>query len=174
MQNISKRLSEAGWKLRSGGAAGADYAFQRGIEQLPDLASRQEIFLPWNNFNWQLANPESGIIVPTYQQIVAADKIAQQYHPAFNKLSPTARQLIDRNTFQILGLDLKTPVDMVICYTPDGSTGHTTYKTGGTGQAIRIAKGMNIPIFNLGKPEHLKRIDEYVNEWCNTSDIVDF
>lgn len=174
MESISKRLSEAGWKLRSGGASGADSAFQRGIQDLPDLINRQEIYLPWNGFNWRLESKPEGIIVPSYSQMVMAEKLARKYHPSFDRLSPKARMLITRNTFQILGLTLNTPVDMVICYTPDGSIGTTTYKTGGTGQAIRMAKDLNIPIYNLGKADHLAKIDEFVHQWCNTSDIVDF
>ena len=47
-----------------------------------------------------------------------------------------------RNTYQVLGLDLMSPVDFVICWTPLGRD------DGGTGQAIRIANAHNIPVYN--------------------------
>lgn len=49
-----------------------------------------------------------------------------------------------RNSYQILGLDLNTPSNFVICWTKNGKG------SGGTGQAIRIARAYNIPIFDAG------------------------
>ncbi len=46
-------------------------------------------------------------------------------------------------TFQVLGSDLETPVSFVVCWTIGGKI------SGGTGQALRIAKDLGIPIFNL-------------------------
>jgi hypothetical protein len=45
---------------------------------------------------------------------------------------------------QILGEDLKTPCNLVVCYTAGGKGG------GGTGQALRAAKDHNVPILDLG------------------------
>ena len=47
-----------------------------------------------------------------------------------------------RNVFQVLGADLKTPTEFIICWTD---------KYGGTQQALRIAKSFSIPVFNLFK-----------------------
>jgi hypothetical protein len=44
---------------------------------------------------------------------------------------------------QILGKDLKTPVSMVLFWSPDPNHG-------GTSQALRIARDHKIVIFNLG------------------------
>lgn len=49
-----------------------------------------------------------------------------------------------RNTCQVLGLNLDSPVKAVICYTPGGSG------SGGTGQAIRIAQAYKIPVIDMG------------------------
>ncbi len=45
-----------------------------------------------------------------------------------------------RNCYQILGEDLKTPSLFVVCW-------HTG--SGGTTQAVRLARKHNIPVFNL-------------------------
>jgi len=49
-----------------------------------------------------------------------------------------------RNSHQVLGLDLNTPSDFVICWTKNGKD------QGGTFQTIRIARSYDIPIFNAG------------------------
>lgn len=43
-----------------------------------------------------------------------------------------------------------------------GSIGHTTSKTGGTGQAIRIAKAYDVPIFNLQRDDHRAAWEEVI------------
>jgi hypothetical protein len=62
-----------------------------------------------------------------------------------------------RNAMQVLGPDLKTPSKFVICWTLEGK------EIGGTSQAIRIAKDFSIPIYNLGKEEWLKRLQNFVD-----------
>jgi peptidoglycan/xylan/chitin deacetylase (PgdA/CDA1 family) len=66
--------------------------------------------------------------------------IAEKYHPAWTRCSPGAKKLHARNSHQILGKDLQTPCDFVVCWS-DGS--------GGTEQALRIAKDYNVPIYNF-------------------------
>jgi hypothetical protein len=87
-----------------------------------------------------------------------AQEIARKYHPAWNNLSHAAKKLMTRNTFQILGYDLNTPVSFVVCWTLGGKI------QGGTGQALRIAKDMNIPIFNLYNKDCLYKIKLEINK----------
>ena len=70
--------------------------------------------------------------------------LAKEYHPNWEMLGDVGRHFMGRNMYQVLGADLKTPTGFIICWTPGGKT------VGGTGQAIRVAKDHNIPIFNLG------------------------
>jgi hypothetical protein len=48
---------------------------------------------------------------------------------------------------QVLGNYGNDPVEFVICWTSNGKD------SGGTGQAIRIAKAFDIPVFNLYNKE---------------------
>ncbi len=130
MTAIAKRLSSLDYTCRSGGADGADDAFEKG-------ASYKQIFLPWDKFNGRRVNGTSYIVPPYTEEYVF------KYHPKPSKLSDAGKKLMSRNTYQILGPDLNTPVEFVLCWTKDGLA------TGGTGQAIRIAKDRCIPIFNL-------------------------
>lgn len=48
-----------------------------------------------------------------------------------------------RNCHQVLGANLDSPVDFVLCWTPGGAT------TGGTATAIKLARKHNIPVINM-------------------------
>ena len=125
-------MAKQGYILRSGGADGSDNAFEIGCDR---ANGKKEIYLPWKNFN----SNKSNLI---FDDDIEAINIAKKYHPAYNGLSQGAKRLIARDSYQVLGKDLKTPSKYIICYT-DG--------TGGTSQALRIAEDIqiNIPIFNL-------------------------
>lgn len=132
MYRIAKAFSAKGWMLRSGGAKRADDAFESG-------AIYKSIYLPWDGFNKKKVNyPE--YYVPDYNK-----DFVFRYHPNPYKLSERALKLMSRNSYQVLGDDLHNPLlsDCVVCYTVDGRA------SGGTGQALRIAKDYNIPIYNL-------------------------
>ena len=136
MTEIAECLARCGWTLRSGGAVGADVAFEQG-------ARRKEIFLPTND-------------IPA-----SAFEIAGLHHPAWGGLPPFVKRLHARNVQQILGENLDLKSRFVVCWTPDGAETNTTVKTGGTGQAIRIANAYNVPVYNLfneGRLEQLKEL----------------
>jgi len=133
MCNIAMFLSVRGWTLRSGHADGADKAFELG-------ATHRQIFLPWAGFNGRQPDGVRYIVPEVTPTMI---DIAARHHPAWHRCSGPAKKLHIRNVCQVLGLDCNTPADMVICWTRDGKGG------GGTGQAIRIAKSYNIPIFDI-------------------------
>lgn len=125
------------WTLRSGAADGADTAFYQGAK---NNKGPVEIFLPWNGFNGFTASDE-GFYVPEYSTELL--NIAAQFHPAWGSCNAGAKKMHARNVCQVAGLDLNTKTDLVICWTKDGKRG------GGTGQALRIAEYLEIPIFDL-------------------------
>jgi hypothetical protein len=140
MKAIAKFLSERGYTLRSGGADGADSAFEQG-------ATKKEIFLPWNNYNGRKVDNISFIADTLYDKHF---NLAESLHPAWEKCSPGAKKMHARNTQQILGRNLDNPCDFVVCWTKDGKL------MGGTSTSIRLAMSYNIPVFNLGAPEGLQ------------------
>ena len=148
MTRIAAKLESMGIILRSGGADGADTAFSRGVVQ----PKNKVIYLPWVGFNNSAPGKYMGSMMSD------AEKIAKKYHPNWNRCSYGAKQLLTRNTFQILGDDLKLPSDFVICWTKDGKA------SGGTGQALRIAKALSIPIFNLKKDDHREQLEKFVEQ----------
>jgi hypothetical protein len=138
MTAIAKRLAALGYTCNSGGADGADAAFERGA-----VINRQ-IFLPWDGFNKRYIDTltklhgNDSYLVPSFNT-----DLVEKYHPKPSALSDEGWKFMSRNSYQVLGKDLKTPVEFVLCWTRDGKA------RGGTGQALRIAKDHNIPIFNF-------------------------
>ena len=149
MGSIGGFLAMLGYKLRSGGAVGADSAFHVGsMTQKTGFNGgftndQDEIFLPWNGFNGMYHGQRGGLLITDPVLLREASEIAKRFHPAWHRLNDAARKLMTRNTFQILGPDLRSPTNFVVCWTKDGGP------TGGTGQAIRIAQAIGIPVYNL-------------------------
>jgi len=130
MSGVAFGLAVLGWTLRSGGAIGADTAFEHGCD---DASGKKEIFYAKD------ATKE-------------ALEIASKIHPKWYSLTPYAKKLQARNCFQILGKELNSPASFVLCWTPDGANGTTiptSGESGGTGQAIRLASYHFIPVINM-------------------------
>lgn len=134
MKRIAGYLSSMGYTLRSGGAVGADLAFE------DESGEAKEIFL---------AKEEQPLWTNVFTDL---------FHPAPERLKEWPRKLMNRNAMQILGRDGNTPVRFVVCWTKDGKA------SGGTGQAIRIAEYFNIPVFNLKNEGAIEALRKYLKE----------
>lgn len=147
MCELARGLVRLGYTVRSGGAGGADTAFSNGAGEY------SQIFIPWNGFNelHECSWVHAGVCS-------AALDLAAQFHPAWNRCSQGARKLHARNCYQVLGQDLNTPSEFVLCWTPGGSG------TGGTGQALRIAEAYGIPVFDLGRRDGMATFLYYLKE----------
>lgn len=129
-ERLAGFLGDRGCVLRSGGAEGADTAFENGCGN-----HKKEIFLPW-----KMEGREAAFTGSTPE----AEEIVKKYHSAWDSYTWTSKKLLGRDAFQVLGLDLKTPVDFVICYTEGGNL------KGGTSTAIKLAMDNGIPVLNAG------------------------
>ena len=139
MRRVAHRLSELGYNLLSGGAAGADSAFEAGC------FGNREIYLPWPGFRH--LQGRHCVTLPSSE----ARRVAETLHPTWKRLGDTAQALMARNSHQVLGMDLRSPVDFVVCWTEDGceTEAARSKTTGGTGQAIALADRWGVPIVNL-------------------------
>lgn len=149
IEEVSFFLSKFGYILRSGAATGADSMFEK-------YSVKKEIYLPWANFNKSTSEFYLDKIDPHI--VEKSSEIAKKYHPSWFSLSDAGKKLMTRNTFQILGSDLQTPVKFVICWTRGGGI------KGGTGQAMRIAKDHGIPIFNLYNKDAVYKIKLFIHQ----------
>ena len=152
MTKIAEKLQSQEYILRSGGAEGADLAFEAGA------GTQKEIYLPWRGFN----NSDSKL----FNVSQAAMDIAAPHHPGWVHLKESVRKLMGRNAYQALGESLDSKTSFVVCWTPDGAqTGRErTHRTGGTGLAISLASSLGIPVFNLAKEDVLIRMKKFVGE----------
>lgn len=139
--------------LRSGAADGADTAFETGAL---DRRGTVEIYLPWKGFN--------GNASPLYDVTPEAMRMASTAHPRWEHLGQGPQKLHARNCYQVLGQDLKTPGEFVLCWTADGCESAKTRRqgTGGTATAIVLAERHGIPVFNLCNPASRKRLVEHL------------
>ena len=160
LRALAAALARAGFTLRSGGALGADTAFEQGARSVD--GARMQIYLPWQGFNGNLS------ALYTVEQ--RAFEVARRVHPAWPRLSPAARKLHGRNCYQVLGLSLDAPSRFLVCWTSDGCESARTRsaKTGGTGTAIELAEGHGVPVFNLGKAGRSVAL----REWLLGSSVV--
>jgi hypothetical protein len=98
------------------------------------------------------------------KRTTTAEAIAAKVHPRWAYLGNGARLLQSRNSHQVLGRNLDDPVRFVLCWTPDGATSwrETSQKTGGTGQAIRLASQWDAGVHNLQRPDYLRAWEEWL------------
>jgi hypothetical protein len=152
MTELAKKLEARGFTLRSGGAKGADAAFEKGVK------SKKVIF-------------PGGTKAGAKEHI-----IAREIHPRPQALDNSKNpefvwNLMARNTNQIFGENLDTPVDFVVAWTQDALEDHRsrTEKSGGTGQAIEMASRKGIPVFNMENKNWEQMLDSYLDELVVTA-----
>lgn len=164
MTRVAYQLAKEGWVLRSGAADGADAAFERGAL---DAGGEVEIYLPWPGFNGHTSR--------LCRVTAPAREMAATVHPAWGYLKDSAKSLHARNCYQVLGAELNTPSEFLMCWTRDGCVTEATRNrnTGGTGTAIVLAERNGVPRFNLcrgGAMVHFKRFirEGVVPPYCQT------
>jgi hypothetical protein len=155
MRLLAGRMEKDGWLLRSGGAKGADTAFESGVMD----PRHRAIYLPGPSFNGRRAGSGGGYFdstqLPGWQQAL---ETVSRYHPAPNRLSPLAVNLMARNAMQVLGPSLDQPANMIVAWTPAPGG----VPTGGTAQALRMAADLGIPVRNLWEPQVLEGARQFL------------
>lgn len=148
MKKIATILERLGFILRSGGAVGADAAFESGVLNKNNM----NIYLPFTSFNERRHNGINYIYVEDFSKDYDEAHKSLIHHPIGFKLKGSARKMMIRNYFQVCGLLGQSNSKFIICWTKGGANGisvKTTWDDGGTAQAIRIASSINIPVYNL-------------------------
>lgn len=144
-------MATEGALLRSGAAKGADAFFEAGCDR---GHGRKEIWLPELKFE---KHPST--LLPTPEAFEMASRVVGHW----KSCKDFARKAHARNCHQVLGADLKTPVNFIACWTFQGEM------IGGTATALTIAERMGIPVLNFGKWESVDKvsfdeIDEFLSK----------
>jgi len=159
IEAAAEQFARGGWTMRTGMSPGADQAFYRGASSGHGWI---ELYLPWPAFEAGARSPGEGsnvFVLPDPTE--AAYALAARFHPSWRSLTPSARKLRARDCHEVLGRDLKSPVRLVLCWTPHGDLDGTGPGVGGTGQALRIAQHQGIPVLNLARPDHLTMLSRH-------------
>lgn len=119
--------------VRTGAAYGIDQKAMEGAS-----SNRLEVYLPWSAYNRNIVPPGCRVVVytPSIHQ-GWADSVAR-YHPCPGRLSRGAFALHARNFGIVAGTKA-----VIALPGPDGA--------GGTGQGIRIARDVGIPVIQANK-----------------------
>ena len=138
MTEVAKELESKGYTLNTGvtfrgGEEGADAAFSKGT-------NKKNLFSPEK----QGSRPKE-------------QNIARELHPNPGALSPGALKLMARNTNQIFGDNLNTPVDFVLFYAQETSG---IRPKGGTGQAVEMARRKGIPAINMADSNWREQLND--------------
>lgn len=141
MTKLARYLAVRDWSLRSGGANGADSAFEAGAEF---TITHGDIYLPWSGYNQRF---------PGGPFTVAGDwwwarDIAYKLYRGLNRRPEAVRRLMTRNVAIILGGDENgpgVPSEFVACWTPEAKL------KGGTAMGIKVARAYDIPVYNFAE-----------------------
>lgn len=152
--------------LHSGDAIGADFAFWVGARLSPNFDKlKAKIFISKNGYQNRWSNDSLGFInalsLPPDVYYQAA-KIAHEARGGFYGLGLGGKQLMTRNTFQILSEDLQAPVKKLLYWgIPQGKKEKVR---GGTNCALQVAIRYNIPRINLYHEQAKKTLEEWLKE----------
>ena len=157
MSDVAQALGDAGFALSTGGADGADRAFEAGALRTDAPVT---VHTPWPGYNGYRPgrDPESEIdvIQPRPGDGVHGMSflyLARKHHPAWDRCRRGARALFLRNVSILAGaLDddgAVLPVRAVIAWNANGSA--QGREAGGTGHTLRVAAELGIPVVNLSE-----------------------
>lgn len=151
LTTLGARLSKAGYTLRSGGAQGADTAFEQGALQhlVRSPKQRIDIYLPWDGYEGRKKSLNYFIPYDCPSLLWRdAENMAKETHPAWDQCSRGAKTMHTRNVFQVLGHTLDDPSKFLLCWADTDKRG---VPKGGTATAWNLARAHNIPCFNLSR-----------------------
>lgn len=162
MEDAAYRLARMGFVLRSGKAAGADAAFQRGAQRYVAESGINfhqhigEIYTPWKGFkggdglidDWDITLDSIDRQFPENAEM--RWEWVKEVHGGWERLSQGARKLHERNVHQLFGADLGNAYlnqsKFVLYYALETKKGDPK---GGTATAVNLAKKQGIRTLNL-------------------------
>jgi len=177
MEDAALRLATIGWVLRSGKAAGADAAFQLGVQAYcrkhgigeSSALGKAEIYTPWKSFGtpglldwWDINLEYLNKLMPN--QIEERNRLLSEIHPNYaaleNKRGPFA--LHSRNMHQVLGANILDPRPSKFClyFAKEDKDGNPK---GGTATAVNLAKRHSVRTLNLNTPERLEVLENFLS-----------
>ena len=182
MYKIAKELESLGYVGQSGGAIGADKAFEGANQPWEKedgtVAGTKEFTRSKSNVTKWAKYTDGKNIASKFVVFKSSDSndkvrnIAKEIHPKKQKLSEKdGLDLHARNTFQVFGKNLDTPVDFVLFYAEEQKD--SIRPKGGTGQAVEMARLKGIPTINMADKNWREQLDNVLSK-NNEESKVDY
>jgi len=156
ISGIALYLKRNDFTVYSGNASGADVTFQRGS------GGNCVVFVPWKSFNESVYNyideSKFSVCIEESKDREAYESV-EKFHPNPRALTRAGRNFMARNYYQVMGYGEYPVSEFVVCCADEDRYGEVT---GGTGQAVRIAKSLGLPIINIRTDGWLKKIKQQV------------
>ena len=176
MYKIAKELESLGYVGQGGGAIGADKAFEGANQPWEKedgtVAGTKEFTRSKSNVTKWAKYSDGKNIASKFVVFKSSDSndkvrnIAKEIHPKKQKLSEKdGLDLHARNTFQVFGKNLDTPVDFVLFYAQEQKD--SIRPKGGTGQAVEMARLKGIPTINMADKNWREQLDNVLNKKDN-------
>lgn len=169
-QKVCKRIRNLDHTMVSGlSYAGPDAIAQRvfaqGVIDGTTTTDQMEVYVDSEKMIRESTLPlrELAVIMPSYLHMERLELLKSVMRPDhFKNCGPYALGKHERNTHEIYGIDLKTPVDACITWCRMDNFNNPT---GGTATAYNLCRKSQIPIFNLwyeNKNETLHQIAQFL------------
>ncbi len=156
---VSNILIEQGFVFRHNGRS--EDKLQNKILEIDNI--KVEHYLPYvKNFNESTTKP---IIVNYYE--LPYNHAAELYGQKYNELKKGAKAIYANQVQTLLGKDCTNPVDMLLCYSPDGSERPPAYekgkkydysKLGSLNFYLRVADVTGISVYNFKNTESIQSL----------------
>ncbi len=150
MEAIGAKIVRAGYTLVSGNGVGSDQAWARGGNTVNPF--KVELCLPWRHFHRSALHANNVVRVLGGE---AEDSDGRYFstvasiHPHWGNLQPAGRRLQARNMMIIEG------ASMLLGYL------HTSVPSGGTVNAFRIARRLQVPPNNIADEDVRAWVEEF-------------
>lgn len=157
VKTIVSALANRGYILRTNGNTDNPAVLAGQISAKDNL----EIYLPWSKFGEAHGHHKVVLRWPNEK----AYGMAAHVYKKFNDMKPAVRAIMSSEMHTLFGKDMKSPVDFVIAWTPDGAetSKETNFRrTGFMASIIETADKYDIPVFNLAKPNALDRLKNHL------------
>lgn len=153
METLSSYFAVIGYTLRSGNLSSVDLSFEKGCLR---ESGKKELWMP-KPYNGIKRN-RTILCDPSKKHI----ELASSYSLDWENLSDRNKLARAATVGKVLGRDMNSPVDFVLCWTIDGCerSEKVSKKTGDLGLAINICQSIDIPIFNL---KNMNRLQEFLD-----------
>jgi hypothetical protein len=149
-EDLARYVStEFGMRVRTGAANGIDHQAMKGT-----MAGKLDCCLPWFSYNRSIIPAHANCIVYDPWHDRAWSESVDKHHPNPDKLTRGARALHARN------YGIIAPAYAALAFPGRG-------ESGGTGQGIRIARDLGIPIYVRSRGEMQGRETDVILTWLS-------